>query len=156
MCVLSLFKSCLFETPWTVPARLLCPWDFFSQEYWSGSPFPPPGDLPDPGIEPVSPALAGRFFTTERPGSWPSALKISSFFWKPKRQRMVSLMCLSTSLLVSPTLAIFNCPGHPPLTTSPLMLQLHCVLYLSAGEMAQSFRKTNLPHHPCGKKWGGE
>ena len=36
------------------------------QEYWSGFPFPPPGDLPDPGIEPtslVSPALAGRFFT---------------------------------------------------------------------------------------------
>ena len=34
-------------------------------EYWSGLPCPPPGDLPDPGIEPVSPALAGRFFTTE-------------------------------------------------------------------------------------------
>ena len=37
------------------------------QEYWSGFPCPPPGDLPDPGIEPVSlmsPALAGRFFTT--------------------------------------------------------------------------------------------
>ena len=35
------------------------------QDYWSGLPFPSPGDLPDPGIEPVSPALAGRFFTTE-------------------------------------------------------------------------------------------
>ena len=37
------------------------------QEYWSGLPWPPPGDLPDPGIEPtslMSPALAGRFFTT--------------------------------------------------------------------------------------------
>ena len=37
------------------------------QEYWSGLPFPSPGDLPDPGIKPaspVSPALAGRFFTT--------------------------------------------------------------------------------------------
>ena len=38
------------------------------QEYWSGLPFPPPGDLPDPGIKPASPALAGRFFTTELPG----------------------------------------------------------------------------------------
>ena len=38
------------------------------QEYWSGLPFPPPGDLPDPGIEPVSPASACGFFTTERPG----------------------------------------------------------------------------------------
>ena len=44
---------------------------FSSQEYWSGLPFPPPRDLPDPGIEPVSlmsPALAGRFFTTAPPG----------------------------------------------------------------------------------------
>ena len=47
--------------------RLLCPWGFSRQEYWSGLPFPPPGDLPDAGIEPVSlmsPALAGSFFTT--------------------------------------------------------------------------------------------
>ena len=36
---------------------------FFRQEYWSGLPFPYPGDLPDPGIEPRSPALQGRFFT---------------------------------------------------------------------------------------------
>ena len=35
------------------------------QEYWSGLPCPPPGDLPDPGIKPVSPALTGGFFTTE-------------------------------------------------------------------------------------------
>ena len=40
---------------------------FSRQEYWSGLPFPPPGDLPDPGIEPMSAALAGRFFTTEPP-----------------------------------------------------------------------------------------
>ena len=38
---------------------------FSRQEYWSGLPFPSPGYLPDPGIEPVSPALAGGFFTTE-------------------------------------------------------------------------------------------
>ena len=41
---------------------------FPRQEYWSGLPFPSPGDLPDPGIEPMSPALAGGFFTTEPPG----------------------------------------------------------------------------------------
>ena len=38
---------------------------FPEQEYWSGLPFPSPGDLPDPGIEPASPALAGGFFTPE-------------------------------------------------------------------------------------------
>ena len=44
---------------------------FPRQEYWSGLPFPSPGDPPDPGIEPVSPvspALVGGFFTTEPPG----------------------------------------------------------------------------------------
>ena len=44
---------------------------FSRQEYLSGLPFPPPGDLPNPGIQPESPespALAGRFFTTEPPG----------------------------------------------------------------------------------------
>ena len=44
---------------------------FSRQEYWSGLPFPTPGDLPDPGIKPGSPvlsALAGGFFTTESPG----------------------------------------------------------------------------------------
>ena len=37
---------------------------FSRQEYWSGLPFPPPGDLPNPGIKPPSPALVGQFFTT--------------------------------------------------------------------------------------------
>ena len=41
---------------------------FSRQEYWSGLPLPPPGDLPNPGMEPTSPALAGRFFTTELRG----------------------------------------------------------------------------------------
>ena len=41
---------------------------FPRQKYWSGLPFPSPGDLPDPGIKSTSPALAGRFLTTEPPG----------------------------------------------------------------------------------------
>ena len=48
------------------PARFLCPRGFPRQEYWSGLPCPPPGDLPDAGIKPVSPlspSLAGGFFT---------------------------------------------------------------------------------------------
>ena len=48
--------------------------EFSRQEYWSGLPFPTPGDLPYPGIEPVSlasPALAGMFFTTAPPGKPP-------------------------------------------------------------------------------------
>ena len=41
---------------------------FSRQKYWSGLPCPPPGDLPDSGLEPASSVLAGEFFTTEPPG----------------------------------------------------------------------------------------
>jgi len=41
---------------------------FYKQEYWTGLPLPSPGDLPDPGIKPMSLALAGGFFTTEPHG----------------------------------------------------------------------------------------
>ena len=53
-------------TPWSVPNQAPLSMGFPRQEYWSGLPFPSPGDLPDPGIKPASltsPALAGRFFT---------------------------------------------------------------------------------------------
>ena len=53
--------------PWTVACQAPLSMGFSKQEYWSGLPFPPPGDLSDQRIEPaslMSPALAGRFFTT--------------------------------------------------------------------------------------------
>ena len=55
-----------FATPWTAYQAPLS-MGFSRQEYWSGLPCPPPEDLPDPGMEPASPTLAGRFFTTEPP-----------------------------------------------------------------------------------------
>ena len=55
-------------TPWTVACQASLSVGFPRQEYWSGLPFPPPGNLPDPGIEPVSPALAGMFSTTKASG----------------------------------------------------------------------------------------
>ena len=57
----------LFATPWTVAHQAPLSMGFSRQEYWNGLPCLPPGDLPDPGIEPeclMSPALAGKFFTT--------------------------------------------------------------------------------------------
>ena len=57
----------LFATPWTAASQAPLSVGFSRQEYWSGLPCPPPGDLPDPGIKPESlmfPALAGTFFTT--------------------------------------------------------------------------------------------
>ena len=47
------------------PARLLCPWGFYRQDYWSGLPRPPPGDLPNPGIKPNSPALQADSLPSE-------------------------------------------------------------------------------------------
>ena len=51
----------LFETPWTVALQALPSMAFSRREFWSGLPFPSPGHLHNPGIEPVSPALASRF-----------------------------------------------------------------------------------------------
>ena len=55
-------------TRWTVAHQAPLFMGFPRQEYWSELTFPSPGDLPDPEIEPLSPALAGGFFTTEPPG----------------------------------------------------------------------------------------
>ena len=74
MCVFSCMcaQSCLlFSTLRTVAHQAPLFMEFSRQEYWSGLPFPSPGDLPDPRIKPMSPAfpaLAGRFFSTTPPG----------------------------------------------------------------------------------------
>ena len=52
-------------TPWAVASQTPLSMDFPRQEYWSGLPFPSPGDLPDPGIKHASLALVGRFFTAD-------------------------------------------------------------------------------------------
>ena len=58
MCMLSPSKvSDSFATPWTVARQAPLSLGFARHEYWSGLPFPPPGDLPNPGIKPASPAL---------------------------------------------------------------------------------------------------
>ena len=69
MCAV-LSRARLLVTAWTVAHRVSLCMEFSRLEYWCGLPFPIPGDLPDPGVEPVSlmsPALAGRFFTAVPP-----------------------------------------------------------------------------------------
>ena len=69
LCVLSHVR--LFVTPWTIACQASLSMEFSRQEYWSGLPFPLPGDLSNSGIKPMSfasPELASRFFTTELPG----------------------------------------------------------------------------------------
>ena len=63
--VKSLSRVQLFVDPWTVAYQAPLSMGFSRQEYWSGLPFPSPGDLPDPGIEPRSPALPADALTSE-------------------------------------------------------------------------------------------
>ena len=65
MSVKSLGRVRLFATPWTVAYQAPPSMGFSRQQYWSGLPFPSPGDLPDPGIEPGSPALQADALTSE-------------------------------------------------------------------------------------------
>ena len=58
----------LLVTPWTVAHQAPLSMGFSRQEYWSGLPFPSPGDLSKPGIKPGSPALSGGFFASSVPG----------------------------------------------------------------------------------------
>ena len=66
--VKSLSRVHLFATPWTVAHQAPLSVGFSRQEYWSGLPFPSPGDLPDPGVEPRFPALQADALTSKPPG----------------------------------------------------------------------------------------
>ena len=65
-------------TPWTVPTKLLCPWNSPDKNTGEGSQFPSPGDLPDPGIEPESPALQADSLPADPPGKPRGILKLDS------------------------------------------------------------------------------
>ena len=68
MKVKSFSRVQLFVAPWTVAHQAPPSMGFSRQEYWSGLPLPSPGDLPDPGIEPGSPALEADVLTSKPPG----------------------------------------------------------------------------------------
>ena len=73
-----------FETPWCVAHQAPLSVRFPRQEYWSGLPFPPPGDLPNPRIKPASlasPALADGFFTTVSPGKTSRCSRAAQVFF---------------------------------------------------------------------------
>ena len=99
--VLSHF-SCvqLFAILWTVVLQAPLSLGFSRQEYWSGLPFPPPADLPDPGMEPTSltsPALAGVFFTTS--ATWEAPLQPLG----PSKRCYISIKLNGKVLLLSQT-----------------------------------------------------
>ena len=100
-CVLSCLHGVLLcVIPWTVAHQTPLSMDFSRQDYWSGLPCPPPGGLPDPGIEPeflMSPAVVGRSFATSVTWSLGLCLHLSSLslaslcFWTQLGLILVSL-----------------------------------------------------------------
>ena len=87
-----------FATPWTVAQQAPLSMGFPRQEYWSGLPFPSPGDLPDPGIEPVSfisPALAGRFFITST--TWVPSYPCQHYIFFKNYQKHLTRPIISTT-----------------------------------------------------------
>ena len=136
VCVSHSVASDSFQ-PRTVAHQAPLSVEFSRQEYWSGLPFPSPGDLPDPGIEPmypVSPPLVGRFFTTEprgKPHSSPAphkhttdhlfpppGIKCPPF---PLRTPLSSTFSFGASFHLGP--ASFDLSAHgPPCQAPPRLL----------------------------------
>ena len=79
--VKSLTRVRLFATPWTIAHQAPLSMGFSRQEYWSELPFPSPGDLPDPGIKPRSPALQADTLTSEPPGKPTIQLQLHQHYW---------------------------------------------------------------------------
>ena len=110
----------LFVTLWTVAYQAPLTMEFSRQEYWSGQPFPTPGDLPDTGIKPkpLSPALAGRFFSTSatwEAGSLFTSSRMSYFFFHIWLVLGLSPRCMHNFLLGW-------IPPQKPVDTFPLLL----------------------------------
>ena len=112
---------------------------FFRQKYWSGLPFLSPEGLPDPGIKPVSPALAGGFFTTEPPGS-------HTLPHVKRGQIPVFLFCfVLLSILIKIKIS-------PPSTSLPfsflpaLSYSKNVILFLNAEQLVSFHAKPWRPH----------
>ena len=131
-CVCVLSRSVVLDSLWPhglQPARLLCPWGFSRQEYCSELPFPSPGDLPNPGIQPRSPALQADSLPFETPGkvvlnklpsfsvellvfniSFPTFASLNQEYFKPRFNFICQLLCCwwKTSFLCLSILLIYK------------------------------------------------
>ena len=86
----------LFATPWAVAYQATPSMGFSRQEYWSWLPFPSPGDLPNPGIEPRSPALEADALTSEPPGK--PNLKVRSSKAEPEKGILAQMILMRETL----------------------------------------------------------
>ena len=156
-CLLTKLYLTLFATPWTVTPPVPLSMGFPRQEYWSGLPFSSPGDLPDPGIEPTAPALAGGFFTTElprKPGHWGCLFLIFTIiFTLPLHwENMVMFKWVLFSLTLCNPMDCIT-PGLPVLHQLWELAQIHVHWVRDAIQTARplSFPSPaiNLSQHQC-------
>ena len=112
----SLSRVQLFATAWTVAHQAPPSMEFSRQEYWSGLPFPSPGDLPDPGIEPLSPALRADALPSEPPGKPKLLLNYCFFAGGGPDACEISLTLLKRSLYSPPPTPTPLC-GTPAIKT---------------------------------------
>ena len=131
--VKSLSRVRLFATPWTVAYQAPPSMGFSRQEYWSGLPFPSPGDLPDPGIEPRSPALEADALTSEPPGK----------AWDNLNMCIISAVLIASVVSYSLGLMDSSLPGSPVHGIFQARM-LEWVIVLSSRGSSQSRNQTHI------------
>ena len=110
----SLSRVRLFATPWTVALQAPPSMGLSRQKYWSGLPFPSPGDLPDPGIEPRSPTLQADALTSEPPGKQLLVNKHCQYYHLyPSPGDLPNPVIKSGSLALQANSLLSESPGKP-------------------------------------------
>ena len=130
----------LFVTPWTVARQAPLSIGFSRQEYWSGLPCPPPGNLPGPGIEPVplmSPALAGEFFTTSTTWEALATWYTSSVYPSPFAPLVTICFPVCVCLLVCALRCFFHSIFGPPSWVSTVFFNYFSSLALDCRVLVQ-------------------
>ena len=135
----SLSRFWLFATPWTVAYQAPPSMGFSRQEYWSGLPFPSPGDLPDRGVEPGSPEFQAEALTSEPPGKLCSSLSNLVDCSTPGSCVLHYLLCPP----LSPRVCSISCQlswwCHPTISTSVVPF-FSCPLRVFSNESALCIR----------------
>ena len=138
-------------TLWTVARQAPLSMGFSRQEYWSGLPFPPSEDLPDPGIEPaslMSPALASRFFSTSTIWEAPCAQGIWQMLQENRERKSNGYIYYTFMLCSSACFIIPSDIKHRPFRVwgtgdCTVYIQLKLTLYIICNHMALSYNSAS-------------
>ena len=128
--VKSLSRVRLFATPWTVAYQAPPSMGFFRQEYWSGFPFPSPGDLPNPGVEPRFPALEANALTSEPPGKSFQYILNDGYYYHYMRLNHSMAPKITFLLIYSKNLLFQNPPFSPVSRYLPLYWNIFVSIYI--------------------------